>query len=98
MTLTIDNRLQQYAAKLFEDNAGAAVLMDVKTGEIKSMVSLPSFDANLFLAPISSKNWGTLTSNKKKPMQNKALYGVYSPGSIFKLVVGLSGLENDIIS
>ena len=98
LTLTIDNRLQKYATELFEDNAGAAVLMDVKTGEIKTMVSLPSFDANLFLAPISSQNWQSLTTNKKKPMQNKALYGTYSPGSIFKLIVALAGLENKVIS
>ena len=98
LTLTIDNRLQKYATELFEDNAGAAVLMDVKTGEIKTMVSLPSFDANLFLAPISSQNWQLLTTNKKKPMQNKALYGTYSPGSIFKLIVALAGLENKVIS
>ena len=98
LTLTIDNRLQKYATELFADNAGSAILMDVKTGEIKTMVSLPSFDANLFLAPISSKDWKSLSENKKKPMQNKALYGTYSPGSIFKLVVALAGLENKVIS
>ena len=98
LTLTIDNRLQKYALDLFEDNSGAAVLMDVKTGEIRTLVSAPSFDANLFLAPISSKDWNKLSSNKKLPMQNKALYGTYSPGSIFKLVVALAGLENKIIS
>ena len=98
LTLTVDDRLQKYALDLFEDNSGAAILMDVKTGEIRSMVSAPSFDANLFLAPISSKNWNSLSKNKKMPMQNKALYGTYSPGSIFKLVVALAGLENKIIS
>ena len=98
LTLTVDNRLQKYALDLFEDNSGAAILMDVKTGEIRALVSAPSFDANLFLAPISSKDWNKLSTNKKMPMQNKALYGTYSPGSIFKLVVALAGLENNIIS
>ena len=98
LTLTVDNRLQKYALDLFEDNSGAALLMDVKTGEIRALISAPSFDANLFLAPISSKDWNKLSSNKKMPMQNKALYGTYSPGSIFKLVVALAGLENKIIS
>ena len=98
LTLTVDNRLQKYALDLFEDNSGAAILIDVKTGEIRALVSAPSFDANLFLAPISSKDWNKLASNKKMPMQNKALYGTYSPGSIFKLVVALAGLENKIIS
>ena len=98
ITLTIDNRLQQYAYDLFADNAGSAIVMDIKTGDILAMVSAPSFDANLFLAPISSKDWKKLSSNKKMPMQNKALHGMYSPGSIFKLVVALAGLENKIIS
>ena len=98
LTLTVDNRLQKYALDLFEDNSGAAILMDVKTGEILTLVSAPSFDANIFLSPISSKNWQDLSSSKKKPMQNKALYGTYSPGSIFKLVVALAGLENKVIS
>ncbi len=98
LTLTVDNRLQKYALDLFEDNSGAAILMDVKTGELRTLVSAPSFDANLFLAPISTKDWNKLSSNKKNPMQNKALYGTYSPGSIFKLVVSLAGLENNIIS
>ena len=98
LTLTIDNRLQKYALDLFQDNAGAAVLMDIKTGDIRALVSAPSFDANLFLAPISSKDWNQLSNNKKTPMQNKAIYGVYSPGSIFKLVVALAGLENKVIS
>lgn len=98
LTLTVDNRLQKYALDLFADHSGAAILMDVKTGEIRTLVSAPSFDANLFLAPISSKDWKQLSSNKKMPMQNKALYGTYSPGSIFKLVVALAGLENKIIS
>ena len=98
ITLTVDNRLQKYTLDLFEDQSGTAILMDVKTGEIRALVSAPSFDANLFLAPISSKDWKKLSSNKKMPMQNKALYGTYSPGSIFKLVVALAGLENKIIS
>ena len=98
LALTIDNRLQKYALDLFGEHAGAAILMDIKTGDIRALVSAPSFDANLFLAPISSKDWNQLSNNKKTPMQNKAIYGVYSPGSIFKLVVALAGLENKVIS
>ena len=97
ITLTIDSRLQKVATEAMGSEAGAAILIDVKTGEILSFVSTPSFDPNLFLASISQKKWNQLSNNQKKPLQNKALFGTYSPGSIFKLVVGLAGLENGII-
>ena len=95
--LTIDNRLQEYSQSVLSGVAGSSVVMDVKTGEIIAMVSAPTFDPNLFLSPISVKNWNKLMNDKKKPLQNKALHGIYSPGSIFKLVVSLAGLESKTI-
>ena len=92
--LTIDNRLQNFTQNLLKEEAASAVVVDVETGEILAMVSAPSFDPNLFLSPISIQNWNKIMNNQKKPLQNKALHGVYSPGSIFKLVVSLAGLEN----
>ena len=98
ITLTIDNRLQKVATDAMKNESGVVILMNVQNGEILSFVSTPSFDPNIFLAPISQKTWDSLMNNQKKPLQNKAVSGTYSPGSIFKLVVGLSGLENGIIT
>ncbi len=95
--LTIDNRLQKFALSTLGEHAASAIVMDVNTGEILSMVSAPSFDPSLFLAPISVKNWEKLRDDKRSPLQNKALNGTYSPGSIFKLVVALAGLESKTI-
>ena len=95
--LTIDSRLQKLAIEAMGQEAGTVIVVNVKTGEILTFVSTPSFDANLFLAPISQKKWNQLMNNQKKPLQNKGLFGTYSPGSIFKLVVGLAGLEAGII-
>ena len=95
--LTIDNRLQSYALSALSNHGASAIVMDVNTGEILAMVSAPAFDPSLFLAPISVKNWSKLRDDKRAPLQNKTLQGTYSPGSIFKLVVGLAGLENKSI-
>ena len=96
--LTVDHRLQEFAIKAFGKESGAAIVVDVHTGEVLAFVSVPTFDANLFLSRISSKKWTALLQNEKNPLQNKALTGRYSPGSIFKLVVALAGLENGVIS
>lgn len=98
IVLTIDNRLQKIATEAMKNEAGTVILVDVQNGEILSFVSTPSFDPNLFLAPISHKKWDALTNNQKKPLQNKGLFGTYSPGSIFKLVVALAGLESGVIT
>ena len=96
--LTIDSRLQKIALEAMGNEAGAVVVIDVTNGAIRVFLSTPSFDPNLFLAPISQKKWDSLTNNQKKPLQNKVLAGTYSPGSIFKLIVGLAGLENNLIN
>ena len=96
--LTIDARLQKLAYESLKNQAGAAILMDVNTGAILALVSTPSFDPNLFNHPISPKDWKNLMDNKKRPLQNKALTGQYSPGSIFKIVVALAGLESGDIT
>ncbi len=95
--LTIDSRLQKVAQDAFGDNSGAAVVMDVHSGEILAFVSVPSFDPNLFTTGIGSKEWNELLTNPKKPLTNKAISGQYSPGSTFKIVVALAGLEAGVI-
>lgn len=98
LVLTIDSRLQKAAIKAFGDNSGAAVVLDVKTGEILAMVSVPSFDPNLFTNGISYKHWSELLNNERNPLINKAVSGQYSPGSTFKIVVALAALESGIIN
>lgn len=96
--LTIDNRLQKYGMEVFGEEAGSLVLVDVRNGEILALVSAPSFDSNLFTMPLSVKNWKELSGNPKKPLQNKAITGLYSPGSTFKIVMTLAGLEGGQIT
>lgn len=96
--LTIDSRLQKTAIEALKEEAGSVVVLDIVTGEILAMVSTPAYDPNVFTMPISAKNWNALIQNERKPLQNKALTGTYSPGSIFKLVVALAGLESGHIT
>ena len=98
LTLTIDSNLQQYAQDVFGDNSGAAIVMDVHSGEILAFVSVPSFDPNLFTQGISHQDWNSLLYNEKNPLVNKAIAGQYSPGSTFKIAVALAALENKVVT
>lgn len=95
--LTIDSRLQKFAQDAFGDNSGAAVVLDVHSGEILAFVSVPSFDPNLFTKGISHADWNKLLNNERNPLTNKAISGQYSPGSTFKIVVALAALEAGVI-
>ena len=96
--LSIDKRLQEIGFAAMKDETGSAVLMDIYTGEVLMLVSTPSFDANIFNYPISPKLWKELNQNDRHPMLNKATAGAYSPGSVFKIVVALAGLDAGVIS
>lgn len=95
--LTIDQLLQQRAEEAFNGQAGAAVAMDVNTGEILTFVSTPSFDPALFAGRISPQQWKAYLEDKRHPLENKALKGQYPPGSTFKIVTALAGLEEGLI-
>ena len=97
VNLTIDARLQQKAFELFGEESGAAVLLDVHTGEILAFVSAPSFDPNMMTQGLSQKEWNELLKNERNPLTNKAISGQYSPGSTFKMVVAMAALEAGII-
>ena len=98
LTLTIDTRLQKAATEAFGIHSGAAVVLEVNTGEILAMVSVPSFNPNLFTNGISYKHWDELRNNERNPLINKAVAGQYSPGSTFKIVVALAALEAGVIN
>ncbi len=95
--LTIDTEIQKLSNQLLKGVAGSISVMDIYTGEIVAMQSSPSFDPNLFLFGISHKDWQSIRDNPLKPLVNKTLSGLYSPGSTFKPIVALSALENNII-
>ena len=96
--LTVDTEVQKLANELLKNKSGSISIMDIFTGEIIAMHSSPSFDPNLFLYGISKKSWNEITKNPLKPLINKTIRGLYSPGSTIKPIVALSALENDVIS
>ena len=98
ITLTLDTEIQKLCLELLKDVAGSISVMDIYTGEIVAMHSSPSFDPNLFLFGISQDDWQLIRNNPLKPLINKTIAGVYSPGSTIKPIVALSALENDVVS
>ncbi|MBT5213723.1 MAG: penicillin-binding protein 2, partial [Pelagibacteraceae bacterium] len=96
--LTIDTEVQKLSAKLLENKAGSISVMDIYTGEMIAMYSSPSYDPNKFLFGISKDDWELIRNNPLKPLINKTLSGLYSPGSTIKPIVALSALENNIIN
>jgi penicillin-binding protein 2 len=95
--LTIDARLQKVADLAFEDTLkGAVVAIDPRSGEVLLMMSNPSVDPNIFSMSTSlrSKNWGEIATDPSLPLNNRAIGGTYTPGSTFKLISSLSGLES----
>lgn len=97
LQLSIDARLQDIGFAALKEETGSAVLMDVETGEVLMLVSTPSFDPNLFNYPISTSVWKSLNDELHRPQVNKAISEHYAPGSTFKIVVALAGLEAGVI-
>ena len=98
LTLTLDLDLQMVAETELGDSPGAVVAFDARTGEILAMASGPSFDPNQFEARLTAREWKKLLDNPDDPLQNRAVQNTFSPGSIFKIVIGLAGLENGVIN
>lgn len=95
--LSIDYGLQMVASEQLAGRRGAIVAMDPHTGEILAMVSSPSFNPNLFVSGISSKDYVALRDNLDQPLYNRSLQGVYPPGSTIKPVEGLGGINYGVI-
>ena len=95
--LTIDTEIQKFCNELLKGMSGSISVMDIYTGEIVAMQSSPSFDPNLFLFGINQDDWQLIRNNPLKPLVNKTLSGLYSPGSTFKPIVALSALENGVV-
>ena len=95
---TIDMEVQKFSAKLIEDKAASINVMDIYNGDIVAMVSSPNYDPNVFVHGVENKYWKYLIEHEQKPLMNKAVSGLYPPGSTIKTIVGLSALENDVVS
>jgi penicillin-binding protein 2 len=92
LTLTVDAKLQEVAERAFGDRRGALVAIEPSTGGVLALVSVPTYDPNLFVDGIASQDWDELNTSRDKPMVNRALNGAYPPGSTFKPYMALAGL------
>ena len=94
---TLDLEVQQYVTEILADKAASVCVMDIYNGDIVSLVSAPSYDPNAFVHGVDRAYWNSLINNDRKPLTNKAVSGLYPPGSTIKTLVALSALENKII-
>ena len=92
LRLGLDLRLQRIAEKAIADNCGAVVVMDPNNGDILAMASSPGFNLNLFSSGISVESWQALVADKRKPLFNRAISGLYPPGSTFKPLIAIAAL------
>jgi len=95
---TIDLEVQNIASELINDKAVAICVMYIYNGDIIAMASSPNYDPNAFVHGINKKDWKYLLDHRDKPLVNKAISGLYPPGSTIKTIVALSALENDIVN
>ena len=98
LELTIDLDLQQYITKEFGDNAGAVIVMEADSGRILAAGSFPEYNLNQFVTGISQENWDELINNLKNPFTNKLVNGLYPPGSIVKMGVGLAMMSTQKVT
>ena len=97
LVLTLDTGLQNFLhQRLMSARSAAAVVMDVESGEVLALSSVPSYDPNAFNVGLSGRAWRALVSNPLSPLTNKAAAGLYAPGSTFKMIVALAALEAGI--
>ncbi|WP_020675587.1 penicillin-binding protein 2 [Geopsychrobacter electrodiphilus] len=96
--LTISREVQRAADQAFGDQSGAAVVLDVHTGDVLAMLSRPTFDPSLFVSGIEGDAWAQLLKDPRHPLQNKVLTGLYSPASTFKMIVALAALRGKVIT
>ncbi|MBN1839655.1 MAG: penicillin-binding protein 2 [Campylobacterales bacterium] len=98
LILSLDLELQHYLEKVFEEASGAVIVMNAKNGEILAAASFPEYDLNTFVGGISQEEWALLANDLKHPFTNKLVNGLYPPGSVIKMGVGMAILNTGIIS
>lgn len=95
--LTLDSKLQDVAEEYFRDKVGSVVALDPRTGEILALVSSPSYDPNWFTRRVTSAEWNGLLENPDRPLQNRAIQNMYSPGSVIKPFLAYGALERGLV-
>ena len=95
--LNLDARLQAIAEQGFKEDNGSLVAIDPNNGAVLALVSIPTFDPNLFVNGIDSKSYNALSQSSHRPLFNRALRGQYPPGSTLKPFIGLAGIELDVV-
>lgn len=98
LQLTIDSSLQNYVQARLEGESAAAVVIDTATGDLLAIGSTPAFDPNKFVNGISQADYSALLENKYRPLPNKAMQGIYPPGSTFKMITALAALEAGVVT
>lgn len=99
LRLSIDSGLQRYAsARLLRERSAAAVVLDILTGDVLALAMTPSYDPNIFVRGITAATWRAMRADERAPLSNKAIAGNYAPGSTFKMLVALAGLEAGVIT
>jgi len=96
--LTLDAKLQKFAADQFEDDSGGISVMDCMTGELRTLLSMPSFDGNLFVNGLTQADMDRMNNDPKRPQFNKVIGGGYPPASTFKMTVMLAALESGLVN
>ena len=98
LQLTLDAKLQAYGERLMQNKKGSIVAIDPSTGEILALISMPTYDPNLLVGRKRSKNYGKLSVDTLKPLFNRALMAKYPPGSTFKSINALIGLQESVLT
>ncbi|MGE0153362.1 MAG: penicillin-binding protein 2 [Reyranellaceae bacterium] len=96
--LTVDAGLQRYAYERLQGQSGAIVVMDIHNGDVLALVSTPGFDPNAFARGLTQSEWESLRDDALGPLNNKAISGQYPPGSTFKMITAIAGLESGTVT
>jgi len=94
--LTLDSRFQREAERLLAGRRGAVVALDPRNGAVLALASFPTFDPNRFASGLGAADWQALQSDPSMPLMNRASQGQYPPGSVFKIVVAVGAMEDDL--
>lgn len=98
LQITLDSDLQKEVESLLEGREGAIIIMDAKNGEILALASYPNFDPNKFINRFTPEEWLDLITSPEFPLENRAIRGLYSPGSVFKLTIALGAVSSDLVN
>jgi penicillin-binding protein 2 len=98
VVLTLDLQLQEFIEALLGNENGAVGVLDLKSGGVLAWVSRPSFDPEVFSREMGREEWQTISNDPLNPLQDKIMQGLYSPGSVFKIVMALAGLQEKLIT